>query len=362
MRWLQRWWQQADHYDWLMGYFKLRGLSGLVRTMIANVTLMTSLIPVALMTIPEGAVGVLPRVVTGSATVGLIRCGLIWAVGMPNRRQSVIFATGVTTCIAAIALSCHDPGVAILVCSTFGVPAAYMAFAHTAIYSAYNFLSAMIVATVEAVRLGAYGRPLLAACAVWLVFVLTLTVPASIHIVVHSLGADLVEADADSLTFLLNRRGFVIKAQELIHRGRAADTYLVVMMIDLDGFKLLNDTRGHPFGDRALIAVAEILRAQTRDDAVIGRTGGDEFLIADTTHRPHHGSVAERLRVAIASTPYAITASIGIVTVALAHVADAPTDLVIDDMVMAADMQMYVAKRSGGNRIKHAWRSGHGTD
>jgi diguanylate cyclase (GGDEF)-like protein len=354
VQWLQRWWRQADHYDWLTAYITTRGLSGLVRTMIASVTVLTALISAALMTTPEGANGdLLPHLVAGAATAGLVLLGLIWVVGMPSRRQSTIFATGVTTCIAAVALSCRDPGAAILVSTTFGVPAAYIAFAHTAPYSAYNFQLAMTVGTVEAVRLGMSGRPVLAACAMWLVFVLTLTVAASIQIIVHSLGIDLLQADSDPLTFALNRRAFMIKAQELINRGRGTDNYLMVMVIDLDGFKLLNDTLGHPIGDRALIAVADILRAQARDTAVIGRSGGDEFLIADTTNRPDHTSVAEGLRAAIAETPYPITASVGIATMSLAHVADSAAEAAIDDLVITADRQMYTAKRAGGNRIQH---------
>ncbi|MUL78495.1 diguanylate cyclase [Mycolicibacterium sp. CBMA 226] len=354
MRWLQRWWRQADHYDWLMGYVKFRGLSGLVRTMIAGVAILTSLIPIALMTIPEGPVGAVPRWVTRAAAVGLLFAGLIWVVGLPSRRRSTVFAMGITTCIAAIALSCSDPGVAILVCTTFGVPAAYVAFTHTAIHAAYNFQVAMVVATVEAARLAASGRPVLAACAIWLVFILTVTVPASIQIVVHALGTDLIRADCDPLTFLLNRRGFGIKSQELIHRDRGTDAHLMVTVIDLDGFKTLNDSRGHLFGDRALIAVAEILRNQTPHGAVIGRSGGDEFLIADTTHRPQQSSAAERLRTAIAATPYAITASVGVATVSLSDVDDSAAATIIDDLVMAADLEMYAAKRSGGNRSKHA--------
>lgn len=354
MRWVKQWWRQSDHYDWLMGYVKFRGLSGLVRTMIAAVAIMSTFIPIALMTVPEGPVGLVPRLVTRAATVGLVLAGLIWVAGLPSRRRSTIFAAMLTTCIAAVALSCSDPAVAILVCTTFGVSAAYVAFTHRAIHAAFNFQVAMIVATVEAVRLTTSGRPVLAVCALWLVFVLTVTVPASIQIVVHALGTDLIRADCDPLTFLLNRRGFGIKAQELIHRDRGTSAYLMVTVIDLDGFKLLNDSRGHLFGDRALIAVADILRKQASHDAVIGRSGGDEFLIADTTHRPHQSSAAERLRAAIAATPYAITASVGVATIALSDVDDPAAATIIDDLVMAADLEMYVAKRLGGNASRHA--------
>ncbi len=100
--------------------------------------------------------------------------------------------------------------------------------------------------------------------------------------------------------------------------------------------------------------MADILRKQASHDAVIGRSGGDEFLIADTTHRPHQSSAAERLRAASAATPYAITASVGVATIALSDVDDSAAATIIDDLVMSADLEMYVAKRLGGNASRHA--------
>jgi diguanylate cyclase (GGDEF)-like protein len=354
VQWLRRWWRQADHYDWIMAYLTTRGLSGVVRTLITGVTVGTAFIPLALMATPEGAHGDLPRLVSATTTVAGVLLGLMWVIGTPSRRQSTIFAAALTTGIAAGVLTCSDPLTAMLLCCSFVMPASYIAFAHTARSAAYNFQLAMTVSTVQAVRLIADDRIIEAVCALWLVLVLTVTVPASIQIIVHSLGIDLLEADSDPLTLVLNRRAFMLKARELINRGRGADTYLMVMVIDLDGFKLLNDSLGHPIGDRALIAVSEILRAQTRDSAVIGRSGGDEFLIADTTNRPDHTSAAERLRVAIANAPYPITASVGIATMPLVHVADSAAEAAIDDLVISADQQMYEAKRSGGNKIQHA--------
>lgn len=337
-----------------MAYLTTRGLGGVVRTLIAGVMIGTAFIPLALMATPVGAHGELPRLVATATTVGGVLLGLMWIFGTPNRRQSTMFAAGVTTGIAAGVLTCSDPMTAVLLSCTFVMPASYIAFAHTARSAAYNFQIAMAVTTVQAIRLAESDRIIEAVCAIWLIFILIMTVPASIQIIVHSLGIDLLEADSDPLTLVLNRRAFMLKAQELVNRRRGTDAFLMVMVIDLDGFKLLNDSLGHPIGDRALIAVSEILRAQTRDSAVIGRSGGDEFLIADTTNRPDHTSAAERLRVAIANAPYPITASVGIAAMPLVHVADSAAEAAIDDLVIAADQQMYEAKRSGGNKIQHA--------
>ncbi|WP_162625488.1 GGDEF domain-containing protein [Mycolicibacterium llatzerense] len=354
MHWLRRWWHQPDHFNWIMAYIKTRGLAGLVRTMVAIVTCVSGLLPLVLMTLDGGPTGDRSRLVVIAASGCLFLLGLLWAFRMPTMRCSRIFAAGTTACIAAVALSCSDPFIAMFLCTAFTLPATYIAFAHTAPYAVYNFQIAMIVAVIEAVRIGQSGRPVLGMCAVWLVVVLTTTAPASIQIIVHSLGIDLLQADSDPLTLALNRRAFSMKAQELVYKHRDTDSHLVLMVIDLDGFKLLNDERGHAVGDRALLAVADILRAQTRDTAVIGRVGGDEFLIADVTNRPRQISIAERLRAAIARMSFPVTASIGIATVELSPIDDSGVEATIDDLVIAADRRMYVAKRAGGNRIQHA--------
>lgn len=352
MRWLRRWWRQPDHYDWIMAYLTTRGLAGIVRALIAGVTIISGAAVIALTTTPVVASGEFPRVAAIAAGAGLMLLGLPWVLGVPTRRQSAQFSVATTTCIAVSALACSDVRMALLLCATFAMPAGYIAFLHTATYAAYNFQVAMILATAEACTVAASGHLVEAMCALWLVFALTLSVPASIQIIVHSLGVDLLEADSDPLTFLLNRRAFIVKAQELISRGRGTDAYLMVMMVDLDGFKILNDTRGHAVGDRALVAVADILRAQTRDTAAIGRSGGDEFLIADTTSRPNQTLAAERLRAAIADMPFPITASIGVAAIALIHIDDPDVESVITDLVAAADHGMYRAKRDGGDRVQ----------
>lgn len=352
MRWLRLWWRQSDHYDWIMAYLTTRGLAGIVRTLIAGVTIVSGVAVIALAATPAMARGEALRIAAIAAGVGLMLLGLLWVLGVPTRRQSTLFSVATTTCIAISVLSCTDVGMALLLCATFAMPAGYIAFLHTATYAAYNFQTAMMLATFEAVRVALSGQLIEAMCALWLVFAVTLSVPASIQIIVHSLGVDLLEADSDPLTFLLNRRAFMVKAQELIRRGRGTDAYLMVMVVDLDAFKILNDTRGHPVGDRALVAVADILRAQTREAAVLGRSGGDEFLIADTTSRPNQTLAAERLRAAIADMPLPITASIGVAAHALIHIGDSDVEAVITDLVAAADHGMYRAKRAGGDRVQ----------
>ncbi len=170
----------------------------------------------------------------------------------------------------------------------------------------------------------------------------------------HLLGTDALHSHTDPLTGLRNRRGFYRSVRELIGTSHGDGLqYLTVAMIDLDRFKQVNDTRGHATGDRLLIAVAQSLRESVTGPAVVARVGGEEFLIAATTASDEADAIAERLRLAVASTSGDVTASVGVACGVLDGYGDA-TRSILDDLVDSADSAMYEAKRSGGNRSRRA--------
>jgi diguanylate cyclase (GGDEF)-like protein len=123
-------------------------------------------------------------------------------------------------------------------------------------------------------------------------------------------------------------------------------------MIDLDHFKLLNDNYGHSAGDDALASVAGALRDTTDDTAIICRSGGEEFVIADMWHPDEVGPRAQQLCDVIAALPFGITASVGTAGVHPAHRPGQSVDL-LAELIAAADGAMYVAKRRGGNQTGH---------
>ena len=127
-----------------------------------------------------------------------------------------------------------------------------------------------------------------------------------------------------------------------------------MIMMDLDGFKQVNDTRGHTSGDRVLVAVADRLRHATRRRAVIARVGGEEFLIAEMTQPGEGHTIAERLRQEIAAIPWGATASVGVASISRVDTGDLDTRTVIEHLVDAADAAMYEAKRAGGNQTRRA--------
>lgn len=162
-------------------------------------------------------------------------------------------------------------------------------------------------------------------------------------------------ARRDPLTGLGNRRNFDESLGSAHRRARRQGQGLAVLMIDIDHFKRLNDTYGHPEGDRRLRAVAGILDGcLQRGDDLLARYGGEEFIAAlpspDITHAL---SLGERLRAAVetAGLPAAeavVTISIGVAWQAARENGD-PRDL-----VDRADQALYRAKHAGRNRVHGA--------
>jgi diguanylate cyclase (GGDEF)-like protein/PAS domain S-box-containing protein len=148
-------------------------------------------------------------------------------------------------------------------------------------------------------------------------------------------------ARTDGLTGLLNRSAWTASlADELVRSERSGEP-VSVLMLDLDGFKTINDTDGHAAGDRVLKACGSRWLGELRAVDKLGRLGGDEFavLLPDCGPEDAH-VVAERVRVA---TPSAITCSTGI--------ARWDRDEAADDLMHRADEALYRAKREGRDRV-----------
>ncbi|MBB5016016.1 sensor domain-containing diguanylate cyclase [Rehaibacterium terrae] len=158
-------------------------------------------------------------------------------------------------------------------------------------------------------------------------------------------------ADIDPLTSLLNRRGLERRLDALIAAAERTGEPLTLLFLDLDRFKSLNDNFGHVEGDRALTVLADCLRAETRSRDVIGRYGGEEFLVVLPECDVDLGlQVAERIRQRLerrgipvdpAGTP--LTVSVGL---AVRHRGEGVTAL-----IERADQAMYEAKNSGRNWV-----------
>lgn len=161
-------------------------------------------------------------------------------------------------------------------------------------------------------------------------------------------------ANTDPLTRLANRRAFDELMSQIYSSDDSTSCY-ALLLADIDYFKRVNDTFGHPVGDRVLAIIANVMRHSLRNDVFIARAGGEEFAVVLRDVSCEGVSViAERLRAAVEATPLRnqktgteygpITVSVG------ACMADRAAGA--DDLYRKVDMALYAAKASGRNRVE----------
>lgn len=159
------------------------------------------------------------------------------------------------------------------------------------------------------------------------------------------------QANMDPLTGIYNRRGFFTHIKPLLHYAQRKGLSQGILMADIDDYKRINDTHGHQVGDQVLQNVGSILSATTRDSDIVGRYGGDEFIVfffdADTETLRH---IAEKICAAIevGTAPLIpVTISVGIACAVFSE--DVDQELV--DLISLADARLYLAKTTGKNQV-----------
>ncbi len=160
------------------------------------------------------------------------------------------------------------------------------------------------------------------------------------------------DATSDRLTALANRRKFdeLIGQSEPLGPREGALVYA-----DLDRFKLLNDTLGHPAGDAALIHFARIIQGQIRDGDIPARIGGEEFAVWLPKADLETGArIAERIRIKLGTTPWDWQGRAWPLSASFGVAACPETGRSVADLPGQADAALYVAKNSGRNRVERA--------
>ena len=156
-------------------------------------------------------------------------------------------------------------------------------------------------------------------------------------------------ATEDPLTGALNRRAFDARAAEWLAQSERSGTPVVLMMIDADHFKQVNDTHGHGVGDDVLAGIADCVRATKRPSDQFARFGGEEFvLLAPATDVAGGVRLAERVRERIEQTPLAEVGLRVTVSVGVAELADGEA---LEACLERADAALYSAKDAGRNRV-----------
>jgi two-component system cell cycle response regulator len=151
----------------------------------------------------------------------------------------------------------------------------------------------------------------------------------------------------DDLTGLHNRRGFLALAEQQMKVAARNGQGLLLLFIDLDGLKAINDTLGHAQGSRALVDTAHVLQRTFRESDILARLGGDEFaVLAVDTRASAQESIEGRLHEQLAihnlhvERPYRLSFSVGVAVAEPFH------QRALDDLIAEADERMYAQKRA----------------
>jgi diguanylate cyclase (GGDEF)-like protein len=168
-------------------------------------------------------------------------------------------------------------------------------------------------------------------------------------------------ASTDSKTGLLNAAAWMVQAERVLRKSLRRGAPCGVLVLDLDHFKLVNDTHGHIAGDHVLSAIADTLRAEVRERDIVGRFGGEEFVVLlgglGEGGAGELEAVAERIRHRVAGLTVEIPTADGPLTVSGLSVsiggAVSPTeDVELRSVLQVADTALYAAKRAGRNLVR----------
>jgi diguanylate cyclase (GGDEF)-like protein len=160
------------------------------------------------------------------------------------------------------------------------------------------------------------------------------------------------QANTDALTGLPNRRFFEQIANKELSLMRRQKEYFAILLLDIDHFKTVNDTYGHPAGDHVLVQVARCLSRTIREEDMVARIGGEEFVVASPyTNRLAAIVLAERLRKAVESLEVEFEGDQIPVTISIGIALMPQAGDTLEDILALADERMYVAKQNGRNRF-----------
>ncbi len=163
-----------------------------------------------------------------------------------------------------------------------------------------------------------------------------------------------LQASTDALTGVANRRSLMNRlSEEFAHARRHPERHFAVLAVDIDHFKLVNDNWGHAAGDAALVHVARLMQRQTRPSDLLGRSGGEEFMVLlRDTDAVAAEALAERLRTAIARSVLRHAGGRLRLTVSIGVAERRSCDSNLDAVLARADRALYAAKHAGRNQVR----------
>ncbi len=357
---VRAWWTAPVRYSARVRYFEQRGLLGALHVLIGMCAVLLATIPlVSFFAHAERCAAPGKWMLAGATVLALVWAGVWWFGPWPTRWWSLTFIIMADTAISLVALSEPKPLPGLLGLNLLLAVSVYaMFFDGPKTVVAHTVWSLVCVLTVVwEIATGTHADPYLAVSSALAAIVILGVAPVSVHFGIWVLRGEADAAMTDALTGLLNRRGLHLRLPRLLtgrHAGHVpADATVMILVIDLDQFKAINDTRGHAAGDAVLVRTGRRIKSATRTTALVARIGGEEFVVVDIVASQDVTTIADRVRSVISepADEVPVTASIGVAVLPHGSLAGPSVDTVesIERAIDAADEAMFAVKRAGGN-------------
>lgn len=263
---------------------------------------------------------------------------------------------GSDVAIAAAAATDSEPLGRLIACVVFASIGGYIAFFHNPKLQVGHLVFASTVTVLSGWTLlfGPAADVGLGLAKISVVLATIIVIPVVSQIVLAVLGSDATTSDIDPLTGLLNRRGLARRVNDLMGAPVTEADALLVVVIDLDRFKTINDVHGHDVGDSTIMRTALRIRLWTTQSALTARMGGDEFVVVERVPVSVISRLEGQIRSAMdgANDDPPTSASIGMAVRTAPRNPGESVDAAFAELFRVADSVMYEAKREGGNQVR----------
>ncbi|MDN3458193.1 MULTISPECIES: GGDEF domain-containing protein [Rhodococcus] len=353
---VMRWWQLPDQFHSFSRYLEDRRFLTSCRALVGGTALWMGLVLLSARFSDVGPQGTFWRAVNLMVIVLCVGAALIWWLFPPTPLWSYTFVVGSDVAIAAAAATDSEPMGRLIACVVFASIGGYIAFFHNPKLQVGHLVFASIVTVLSGWTLlfGPAADVGLGLAKIAVVMATIIVIPVVSQMVLAVLGSDATTSDIDPLTGLLNRRGLSRRVKDLMGPPVTEADAVLVVVIDLDRFKTINDVYGHDVGDSTILRTALRIRLWTTKAALTARVGGDEFVVVERVPVSVIARLEGQIRSAMdgATDDPPTSASIGMaVRTAPRHPGES-VDEVFAELFRVADTVMYEAKREGGNQVR----------
>lgn len=350
------WWRLPDQFNTFLRYLEDRGLVVACRLLVGGTAFGMGVILIVMRWSEVGPQGMFWRSVNLAISSACLVAGVIWWLRPLTRLWSYTFVFGSDIAIALSAACDIDPLARLLCCVVFASIGGYIAFFHNPKLQLGHLVFATLVTLAAGWSL-LFGDNTdwgLGIAKIGVTLATIYVIPVVSQIMLAMFSSDATTSELDPLTGLLNRRGLSRRATAIVGDEINELNALLVVVIDLDRFKKINDLHGHDIGDSTIIRTALRIQLWTSKSALIARVGGDEFVVLE---RAPFGSVAKlSTRISAAmngdNDVPETSASIGIAIRTVPQTSEEAVDDMVAALFRVADSAMYQVKREGGNQVR----------